>query len=197
MLDHLFNQCLAITDTEKAEKLEAALKPWNGDDDINAFFHSLDKVQESLDDEDIPWPDSQKIIHAMKQMYACNTFDSRDMREWERRAPANKDWLDLQVYFGDLYNDAKKYEKATGGKHGFESAANVSEAAPPNLSDDQFAQQLCDIAIAATADKEHLQQMTNCTNVLFAVIKQQQEQITELLRQNGILIGKLARVAVQ
>ena len=54
MLDHLLDQCLAITDTEKAEKLEAALKPWNGNDDINAFFHSLDKVQESLDDEDIP-----------------------------------------------------------------------------------------------------------------------------------------------
>ena len=32
--------------------------------------------------------------------------------------------------------------------------------------------------------------MTNCTDDLMAVIKQQQEQITELLRQNGILIGK-------
>ena len=94
------------------------------------------------------------------------------------------------MYFGDLYNDAKKYEKATGGKHGFESAANISESVLLNLSDDQFAQQLCDIAIAATADKEHIQQMTNCTDDLLAVIKQQQEQITELLRQNGILIGK-------
>ena len=138
-------------------------------------------MQESLDDEDIPWPDSQKIIHAMNQMYACNSFDSRDMREWERKAPANKDWLNLQVYFGNLYNETKKYEKATGGKHGFESAANVNESANIsesvllNLSDDQFAQQLCDIAIAATADKEHIQQMTNCTDDLLAVIKQQQE----------------------
>ena len=32
--------------------------------------------------------------------------------------------------------------------------------------------------------------MTNCTDDLLAVIKQQHEQITELLRQNGILIGK-------
>ena len=32
--------------------------------------------------------------------------------------------------------------------------------------------------------------MTNCTDDLLAVIKQQQEQITELLRQKGILIGK-------
>ena len=61
-------QCLEITDTEKSEKLEAALKPWTPDQDINDFFHSLDKVQEELDDETIPWPNSQKIIHAMKKM---------------------------------------------------------------------------------------------------------------------------------
>ena len=191
MLDHLLDQCLEITDTEKSDKLEAALKPWNPDEDINAFFHGLDKVQENLDDEAIPWPNSQKIIHAMKQMYACNTFDSRDMREWERKTPANKTWIDLQVYFGDLYQDAKKYEKATGGKHGFESAANVIEPPPATSNDEQFSQQLCDLAIAATADKEHIQQMTNCTDDLLAIIKQQQSQITELMRQNGALIEKV------
>ena len=191
MLDHLLEQCLEITDTEKSKKLEAALKPWTPDQDINVFFHSLDKVQEELDDEFIPWPNSQKIIHAMKQMYACNTFDSRDMREWERKVPANKRWIDLQVYFGDLYIDAKKYEKATGGKHGFESAANVIEAQPSAETTDHFSQQLCDIAIAATADKEHIQQMTNCTDDLLGVIKQQQAQISELLRQNAVLIGKV------
>ena len=191
MLEHLLEQCLEITDTEKAEKLEKILKPWDQDEDINAFFHSLDKGQETLTDEDITWPTSQKIIHAMKQMYACNQFDSRDMREWERRVPEDKTWLDLQVYFGDLYIDAKKYEKATGGKHGFESAANVSEAAPPSLSDELFSQQLCDIAIAATADKEHIQMMTSATDDLLTIIKQQQQQITELVAQNGVLIGKV------
>ena len=191
MLDHLVEQCLEITDTEKAEKLQAALKPWNPDQDIDAFFHSLDKIQEALDDESIPWPNTQKIIHAMKQMYACNTFDARDMRDWERKLPANKGWIDLQVYFGDLYTDSKKYEKATGGNHGFDSAANVIEQPPPSENDDQLSQQLCDIAIAATADKEHIQQMTNCTDDLLAIIKQQQTQITELMRQNGVLIAKV------
>ena len=32
--------------------------------------------------------------------------------------------------------------------------------------------------------------MTNCTDDLLAVIKQQQEQIIERLRQNGIFVGK-------
>ena len=68
--------------------------------------------------------------------------------------------------------------------------ANVIEPPPAIPNDDQFAQQLCDLVIAATANKEHIQQMTNCTDDLLAIIKQQQSQITELMRQNGVLIGK-------
>ena len=117
------------------------------------------------------------------------------MREWERKPNADKTWVHLQSFFGDLYTDAKKYEKATGGKFGFESAANVEEKrkheAPPIAEDDELQKQLCNIAIAATADKEHIQQMSNYSDDLLAVIKQQQEQISELMRQNGILISKL------
>ena len=35
--------------------------------------------------------------------------------------------LDLQEYFGKLWADLQKYKKATGGTHGFESAANVED----------------------------------------------------------------------
>ena len=33
--------------------------------------------------------------------------------------------------------------------------------------------------------------MTNCTDDLLAIIKQQQAQISELMRQNGVLVGKV------
>jgi len=54
-----------------------------------------------------------------------------------------------------------------------------------------FEQQLSDIAIAATADKEHIQQMTNSTEDLLKIIKEQQAQIKELMRQNGMRIAKV------
>ena len=196
MLDHLMDQCIALTDVEKQEKLDAVLKPWNQDDDITTFFNNIDRMQEDLGDDDIEWTDSQKSIHAIKQMYASNTFDARDMRGWERKPTPDKTWVHLQSYFGDLYTDVKKYENATGTRHGFESAANVREStAPPNANDVQLHEQLTDIAMAATADKEYMQQMSNCTDELLAIIKQQQEQITELMRQNGQLISKLGKAA--
>ena len=95
MLEHLEKQCLEITDSEKSDKLKAALKPWSQDDDIDTFFDDLDKIQKDLEDENIPWPTNQKIIHAMKNMWDSNIFDKRDMRDWERRNAADKGWVDL------------------------------------------------------------------------------------------------------
>ena len=125
-------------------------------------------------------------------MYACNIFDVRDMRGWERKPDADKTWVHLQSYSGELYTNVKKYEHATGSRHGFESAANVRERPPPLPdSPDKLKQQLGDIALMATAGKEHIQQMSNCTDNLLAVIKEQQTQLTELMCQNGMLIVRM------
>ena len=114
MLDHLLSQCLALTDVEKQEKFLAALKPWIQDQTITTFFYNLDRTQEVLSDDDIDLTEGQKIVHAMKQMYESHNFDARDMREWERKAAADKTWVHLQTYFSELYEDVKKYENATG-----------------------------------------------------------------------------------
>ena len=49
-----------------------------------------------------------------------------------------------------------------------------------------------DIVIVATVDKEHIQQMSNTTDDLLAVVKEQQAQIKELIPKNGILITALS-----
>ena len=58
--------------------------------------------------------------------------------------------------------------------------------------DELLVQQLGDIALAATADKEYIQQMSNATDDMLAIIKDQAAQIKELVRQNGLLVGALA-----
>ncbi len=66
-------------------------------------------------------------------MYASNIFDACYMRDWGRKSNGDETWVHLEAYFGQLYTDAKQYEKATGNKPGFESAANVQELLPPLL----------------------------------------------------------------
>ena len=199
MLDHLLEQCLALTDVEKQERLLTTQQPWNQDVALPTYYHNLDKLQEELDDDDIEWTDRQKMIQAIKEMYACHIFDARDMKEWEKKATADKTWVHLQSFFIGLYDDNLRYTTATGSKHGFESAANVveekrkEEYVQMNEGEDELlVQQLGDIALAATADKEHIQQMSNATDDLLAIVKDQSAQIKELVRQNGLLVGALA-----
>ena len=75
--------------------------------------------------------------------------------------------------------------------HEQQEVAQPAASAGVQINDEHLQQQLGDLAVAATADKEHIQQMTNATDDLLTVIKQQQDQIKELTRQNGLLIEKL------
>ena len=199
VLAHLSLQCLALTNVEKEAKLAETRLPWDLHDDIKTFFTKLDKLEIELNELDIEWPTSMKITQAVKQMYESNQFENRDMRDWERKPAEDKTWVHCQSYFTTLFNDNKRFGDAAGNKHGFESAANIKEqkqeaAATPK---DSFTDELCDglreVAIAATADKEHIQQMTSTNEDLLQIVKTQQGQITQLIKQNGELTAALAK----
>ena len=122
------------------------------------------------------------------------------MRDWERKPAVDKTWVHCQAYFTALYNDNKLFGDAAGNKHGFESAANIREQKQQKQQEkvkDSFTEELCaglrEVAITATADKEHIQQMTSTNEDLLKIIKTQQEQITQLIKQNGELTTALAK----
>jgi len=196
VLEHLQLQCLALTNVEKDAKLEETRIPWDLHDDITTFFNKLDKLEVDLDELDIEWPTSMKITSAVKQMYQSNQFEQRDMRDWEKKPAADKTWVHCQAYFTALFNDNKRFGDAAGTKHGFESAANINEAEEKN-STTKMTNELCDnlreVAIAATADKEHIQQMTSTNEDLLKIVKEQQKQISQLIKQNGELTLALTK----
>ena len=64
----------------------------------------------------------------------------------------------------------------------------------------RLANNLCEVVVAATANKEHIQQMTTQNDDILKVIRKQQSQIykqqthiDELLKQNGQLINKIGK----
>jgi len=83
---------------------------------------------------------------------------------------------------------------------------NVNDNAPDATVNKDIATNLQHVAIAATADEEHLQQMSNAADDLLEVIKEQQKQMKEaqaqskeqlaqikkLIEQNGQLTAALA-----
>ena len=88
-----------------------------------------------------------------------------------------------------LCTQNKRYGSRSPRKNGFaESSANVSDEIP-ETSEDCLSINICKMAVASTADKEHTQQMSNTADELLAVVKNQKSQIYELIKQNGQLTG--------
>jgi len=202
VLKHLQQQCIALTNVEKDTKLEETRIPWDLHDDITTYFNKLDKLEVDLDELDIEWPTSMKITTAVKQMYQSNQFEQRDMRDWEKKLAADKTWVHCQAYFTALFNDNKRFGDAAENKHRFESAANINEQQKQKETEEKnnttkMTNDLCDnlreVAIAATVDKEHLQQMTSTNEDLLKIVKKQQKQISQLIKQNGKLTFALTK----
>ena len=111
-----------------------------------------------------------------------------------RKPRADKTWVHLRTYFKDRWTATMRYQGNTPHKHGFESASRAEE----DRGEQRIANNLHEVAVAATADKEHIHQMTTQNDDLLnfvrkqqAQIDKQQAQIDELLKQNGQLINKL------
>ena len=199
MLEHLENQCLKLTNRERQSKLKECELPWEPGEDVNTYFTKLDKLEEELDDEyGIEWPTSLKMMVALGAMYDSNTFDEREMMAWEEEPPADQTWVHMVSYFTSLWEMKQRYNSSTPRRHGFaESAANVNDAAPDATANEDIVVNLQHVAIAATADKEHLQQMSNAADDLLSVIKEQQTQMKEAQAQSKEQLAQIKKLIEQ
>ena len=180
MLHHLDKQCLALTGREKKEKMDSINLEWNQDDDIETYFVKADKLEEELLlDYGITWPTSMKITQVIDQMYASNVFSEDDMMDWEDKDDDEKTWIHLQSYFKRKWTKKRRYRGDTPKDHGF--AANVEERETDAM--DRLGTNLREVATAATADKEHIQQMSTQNDDLLNIVKKQQLQIDKLINQ--------------
>jgi hypothetical protein len=134
-------------------------------------------------------------------MYKSGVFNKEEMRNWEQKDKANKTWVHLRAYFGDMFDANEQYTGLTADSHGFVKAANnVCKARPdafPALQPadmETYVNAMKELAIAATADKEHIQQMSSAAGNLLAIGKWQQATIEKLTAQNTQLIAQTTKL---
>ena len=195
MVEHLEQQCLALTARHKKKKMQDVNIPWDRDNDIKTYFFEADKLEEDLQDHyGIEWPTIMKITQAEDEMYRSNMFTKEELITWEEKPMADKTWFHLRTYFKDRWTTTMVYQVNTPHKHGFEISASAEEDSDKH----RLASNLREVAVAATADKEHIQQMTIQNDDLLRVVRKQQSQIDKhqtqiekLLKQNGQLINKI------
>ena len=191
MIEHLERQCLALTSRERTIKLRDTLIPWDQNDDVTTYFVKLEKLDEELQNEfNIEWPESQKLNQAVNEMYESNQFTQENMMDWEDKTDAQRTWVHCQAYFSRLWTKNQRYGGTTARQHGFESTANVSEQEVEEK--ETLEHNLRAVAVAATADKEHIQQMSDAHDEMLTLIKKGQAQTDDLIKQNAALIKQNA-----
>ena len=85
----------------------------------------------------------------------------------EEKPRADKTWVHLRTYFKDRWTATVRYQGNTLHKHGFESATRVEE----DRGEQRLANNLREVVVVATADKEHIQQMTTQNDDLLKVVR--------------------------
>ena len=120
-----------------------------------------------------------KITQVIDQMYTSNVFSEDDMMDWEDKDEDEKTWIDLQAYSKQKWTKKRRYRDNTPTDHRF--AGNVEEQKDDAM--DRLGTNLRKVVTAATADKEHIKQMSTQNNELIQVIKKQQTQVNALIKQ--------------
>lgn len=188
MLDELDSHCLSLTTNEKQSKLKAAVPAWDQDEDTDVFFNALEDCEDKLRKLKIEWPISHKIGHAVTEMTNSGVFNEDDIMDWEDKPEDDKTWVHCQAYWNRIYKKRKRFNNLKPKQHGFEGAANVTEHQQTNMSREELSEHLSEISEAATADKEHIQQMSGAADDLLIIIKKQQAQLEKLIATNEKLI---------
>ena len=156
MLEHLKQQCLTLT-ADKKTKMRDVNISWDRDDDIETYFVKVNKLENYLQDNyGIECPTSMKITQAEDEIYRSNMLTKEELMTWEEKPMANKTWVHLRTYFKDRCTTTMQYQGNTPHNYGFESAASAEE----DSNEHRLANTLRKVAVAATANKEHTQQMT-------------------------------------
>ena len=109
--------------------------------------------------------------------------------DWEEKPDIDKTLVHCQAYFLQKWTKRTRYRSGnSGGAAGFVSSIEEANDNPV----DRLADNLAEVAIAATADKEHIQQMTANVDEHLQVIKKMQAQLDKLVAQNDKLIDQCA-----
>ena len=114
--------------------------------------------------------------------------------DWEDKEESDKTWRHCQDYWNKIFKKRKRFSNLKPKQHGFEGAANINELSIEETECNDIKQRLQDVANAATADKEHIQQMSTTTEELLIIIKKQQSQIDTLVQTNSQLTANISKL---
>ena len=110
ILKHLNSRWCPLDVHAKKKLKQDYYTEWDGEIHLTAFGKRLDDEQIRIERFGITISDEDKLQFYLEQMYASNTFDKKEMTEWENKSIAIKDDFDeAKLYFEGLVRDYEVY----------------------------------------------------------------------------------------
>jgi hypothetical protein len=131
LFNHLYNKTAEkMTEKNKQEYLnEGYATKWDGSDDLQAYFASLDRHELTLPDRGLIVPTGRKVLAVGAMMWDSGQFTSRQMSTWENRAAVDKTWTNIKDYFTQMWQEQQAYNKMTAKQSAFKEAAMLAKEA--------------------------------------------------------------------
>ena len=140
----------------------------HADKDIEFFFYKLDTLEEKMmNTYKVEWPITIKMKHATNELGNSKQFTEEEFMTWEHKDEDEKTWVALVQYFTKMWTKRRRYGKSSVSRGlGYESALEMKEREEEHRGEAQLnlSNNLREMALAATADKEHIQQMSTSAN---------------------------------
>ena len=160
ILDHLNSRWCPLNVHARKQLKQDYYTEWDGEEHLTAFGKHLDDKQIRIEHFGINISEEDKLQFYLEQMYTSNTFDKKEMTEWENKPVAIKDdFAQAKLYFEGLVKDYKTYEQNSGGTTGkskYDSALQTRKAD----KGDELREYIAKIATAAVARKGKQDELT-------------------------------------
>jgi hypothetical protein len=160
ILKHLNSRWCPLDIHAKKKLKQDYYTKWDDEIHLTAFGKRLDDKQTRIECFGITISNKDKLQFYLEQMYISNSFDKKEMTEWEDKPKIIKNNFDeAKLYYEGLVKDYETYEQNSGGimgKSKYKSANQAKEAKQGNT----LCEYIAKIATAAVACEEQQDELT-------------------------------------
>jgi hypothetical protein len=183
LCDHLLDRYGKITPADIETCKQRMNEPMDATQPIDAFFQRIDDCVQYAADGKVGFT-SDQILQTAYHAVSATGFYNDACKEWRKKAPLAKTWATFKAFFATEYHDLKEQQKVNVQGNKFHNANAAIEAIDIGTA-------LDNLALAATADRDIVTQLTAANHQLTLAVKQLTDQLQRALATNTTLVNKL------
>ena len=122
MLQHLYNNYGKITKDKLEKNRQEMNKAYNVTMPIENLFAQIKECVDFSDAARNPYLQTQILNNAFLLIQKTGVFN-KECRKWQKKAPADKTWVNFKIFFKEAHNDYKEDNKMTIAGAGY----NITE----------------------------------------------------------------------